>query len=832
MKILQIILNKYTRLELNHIKELVYTPVEREQIIIGTNGSGKSSLLYELSPLPANHKNYASGGFKKIKIEHRGSIYELSSSFDKGQSHSFVKDGVELNPGVGTYSTQLDLVQTHFGINQKFHELFLGIKRFTRMSVAERREWFTQLSDANYDYAISVYNRVKERARDVSGSIKIGKKKLSFETNKIFDEAELKALESKCQTLYDLVAVLQENRIPAEYDSQALEQEGAQLLKQIDSKGKLLSNLRQAIAPYLHEIPTLQESIASLQQELAQCKALSDQYYKDFEKTSEQFEIAKKVKQASIEELRQSIAAIEQEIDAIRAKYTLGLPEVTSPGEVRAQLDSVDHWIVKVLPVLIESKGKGYTLARKVELSTSLQTQRDAAAFLAQDIRKASGIIEHLNALKSDKQVECPNCNHRWIVGFDQCLFDRSKERLAFYETENQRLLKSISETSEELQILEQYLSAVDSVYGAFKANELLQDFLGYVLQKEIIHKDPANLQYQMDIYRKDLSDQERVYECIRVIKHKNELISKAIENKDLDYDFIEKHKKDLELQMAELTDRQRSASMQLKSAKSLLEDVTLLTSDSDELEQLLANYHALGENSIETFRRNLYNEMLRNVQSILAKHEAQLHEARNHRNIIKAIEEQISDLENEERLLKIVAKELSPTEGLIAEGLFGFMQLFVSQMNAFIKKIWTYPLVIMPCALGDDGSLDLDYKFPMVVDTSDRSRKDVSEGSSAMHEVVDLAFKITAMKALRLQDYPLFLDEFGSTMDPTHKAATIELINSIMKQDHFTQLFMISHDVVQYGALSNTEVSVLSATNMMLPKDSVYNRNMLINNN
>ena len=98
------------------------------------------------------------------------------------------------------------------------------------------------------------------------------------------------------------------------------------------------------------------------------------------------------------------------------------------------------------------------------------------------------------------------------------------------------------------------------------------------------------------------------------------------------------------------------------------------------------------------------------------------------------------------------------------------------------------------------------------------------------MHEVIDLASKITAMKALHLDDYPLFLDEFGSNMDPAHKAATIQLINSIMEQDHFSQLFMISHDAVQYGALSNTEVCVLSTENMLLPAGSVYNQNVEIN--
>ena len=65
--------------------------------------------------------------------------------------------------------------------------------------------------------------------------------------------------------------------------------------------------------------------------------------------------------------------------------------------------------------------------------------------------------------------------------------------------------------------------------------------------------------------------------------------------------------------------------------------------------------------------------------------------------------------------------------------------------------------------------------------------------------------------------------------MDPAHKAATISLINTIMTEGHYSQLFMVSHDSTQYGALSNTETLVLSKANMML-SNSCYNTNVKIN--
>lgn len=211
MKIVSLKLQNYNRIKLKHIQNFEYYPSEKIQIILGTNGSGKSSVLHELSPLPAESKNYGPDGNKTIVIEHLGSVYTLVSSFAKGQHHSFIKDDQELNQG-GTYTVQKDLVKQYFSITPDIQEMMLGLNPFTNMSPAERRSWFTRLSDANYDYAIQVYNRVKERHRDVSGAIKTLKKDLVVQDNKVLSAAELKQLEDECNAWHTLLSFLLEHR--------------------------------------------------------------------------------------------------------------------------------------------------------------------------------------------------------------------------------------------------------------------------------------------------------------------------------------------------------------------------------------------------------------------------------------------------------------------------------------------------------------------------------------------------------------------------------------------------------------------------------------------
>jgi hypothetical protein len=185
-------------------------------------------------------------------------------------------------------------------------------------------------------------------------------------------------------------------------------------------------------------------------------------------------------------------------------------------------------------------------------------------------------------------------------------------------------------------------------------------------------------------------------------------------------------------------------------------------------------------------------------------------------KNTVDNIINNINELESEEIALSILVKQLSPSDGLIAEGLFGFIRGFISQMNSIIKKVWTFPLEIKPCELTDNNSVDLDYKFP--VKLSSNTVSDVSKGSTGMIEIINLAFKIVALKFLGLQNAPLILDELGRTLDTAHKTGIINLTKQLVEQHIFTQVFMVSHDFSQYSAMLNVDTCVLSPDNIILP--------------
>ena len=133
MLIRKLSLSGYNRLATTSIKTIEIQPKNKIVLIIGLNGCGKSSLLKELTPLPAISQEYQKDGYKFIEIEHNGKIFSLLSDFGSAHKHSFRVDGEELNQP-GTLQIQRELVKEYFNITQEIHDLMLGNKSFHKMS--------------------------------------------------------------------------------------------------------------------------------------------------------------------------------------------------------------------------------------------------------------------------------------------------------------------------------------------------------------------------------------------------------------------------------------------------------------------------------------------------------------------------------------------------------------------------------------------------------------------------------------------------------------------------------------------------------------------------
>lgn len=224
-----------------------------------------------------------------------------------------------------------------------------------------------------------------------------------------------------------------------------------------------------------------------------------------------------------------------------------------------------------------------------------------------------------------------------------------------------------------------------------------------------------------------------------------------------------------------------------------------------------------------------MLNNAIKHVNTTLARKEGAIAEIRGQRAIIADIESQISMLQDDEESLKLLVQELSPKEGLIAEGLFGFINIFSKQINQLMSTVFTYKFEMLPCQFDDESKVELDYKFPVSISDSDTPIQDISKTSKGQREIIDLAFVIMSMKHLHLDESPLMLDEFGANLDSTHRINATNMVKQLMEQHPFTQLFMVNHYDTIYGAFTNAQTTVLCDENVVIPKGCTYNEHVVI---
>ena len=201
----ELILTNYDRFFLNNIESIEFRPKQKLQLLLGTNGSGKSSLLSELNPLPIN-KNDFTNGSKEITIEKDNNIFKLKSTSNK---NSFILNNTELNDG-GTKTVQLNLVKEYFNLTPKYNNIILGTEKLTAMSTNERKNILREMSTVDYSYGIYLYNTLKQELRDTVGYLKLMQIEMNNDISNIVNDEDILILKNditKCKSMIDSLSM-------------------------------------------------------------------------------------------------------------------------------------------------------------------------------------------------------------------------------------------------------------------------------------------------------------------------------------------------------------------------------------------------------------------------------------------------------------------------------------------------------------------------------------------------------------------------------------------------------------------------------------------------
>lgn len=827
MKITKLILARNKRLSLKNINYIEINPSDLVQLILGTNGVGKSTLIFECTPLPALKDDYYPDGYKEIHSEKDGNQYVCKSEFSPKQRHSFYKNGENLNEG-GTIGVQKELVVQEFGMTQEAHEIITMQTKFTTMPVSGRRYWMTKMANSDFNYVIGVYNKLKTKHNEISGAVKTLKKRLVLETEKIVDIDYQNALQKEVDELHATVSQLLEIRKPVdETPEQMTEQQKTNSIRLTQMSVSLIRNIRSN-----RELPYLtHDSIeAKINEGVAAQQAgsiLSDRYLSEISKLDESISALEKTGQNNVQDLLAKILRLQMEQNEVERQYVIPVSDDVDPEQVTMALSSVEATLFYLADNLPVNSSKNYSREQfqiTVNGLTALKTQQHELETSLKDLQARQKHQElHLNT----EGVECPQCRFKWHLGYSEEAHTRIKTEIETKSDALREIAKSIEETQKKQTEILEYFAQFKRYTQLTDNWKILKDLWEYFIRQDTILSAPANIRHIFTQFSRSvqLKGEHRNYQ--RQIDEARELINLAEKVVHLDIDKLKAQREELDAQLFAVSQDINKGRVLQNEYMRLKNDKISVDNLTQNIEKLLVERSDILDKSIEATRRTLFNDCVRTIQSTLSRKELAIQEIRGQRAIIVDIEHQIRFLTADEQALKLLVDQLSPTDGLIAEGIFGFIKVFVNQWNAVIKKIWSYPLVVQACDMDDEAGVDLTYKFP--VDNGAARTPDVSRCSAGQKEVIDLGFMILFMKHSGFADFPLMLDEFAVNLDNTHRISATNFIKELIEKHSFTQLFMVNHYDSIYGAFTNAQVTVMDESNIILPKDCVYNKHAII---
>ena len=828
MKIIKLILRGCYRLELSSITEIEidFTKIGNVLSIIGTNGSGKSSLLHYLSPLPADKVDFTKNGYKEIVIEHLGNTYKLINDF-KENKHSFIDltTSEELNIG-GTITYQTQLVKGYFNYTKEIHALLTDKEYLTRLSPQKRKEWFTLLCDTDYTYAFSVFNKAKERLRDTIGALKKTKQQLVSVSQGNLESEDLMAInktirdkEEEIEYLNNLVSFSPEMNDP-DYLEDLIRKQGKNNQELVKWSKDLYQTSKEVYKQYIRP-EDLQDILKNIEHYKHESYSHSNRYrtvLESYTETENKLLEINQLRSTSLEDLLKAQTEIQAEIEGFEIDKHIERLEYPESllKQLNAQYNEINRYIEESLK--IESETLSYRLLKQYQEEVDTLNHS-----INQSNVKIAKITERIHSIKEKERqakVECPNCHHEFHLGYSKEALEKlnlslteEKEKLSTL-TRSLKEKQSIATTlNRDIEVLKQLLTLLSSFNGLF--SPLIQE-----IKEKKLYQNGSYLYSCIDRIKQGLKDKVKKNELLLQLKEIEEKI-KNLNGVDEKYRLsleetlmkLEKESIELKEKLAHFEKRQKILEDKLHCYQ-VYDDYKRHVTDKV-AEQEKINFKIIEKDLYDTVHRIVVN--LREEIALLSKKQISL---AGKQKQIELLENTVKSLEEERVVFQAIIEALNPQDGLIAEGLLGYIKIFLARLNGFIASIWSYPLIVHPSKV--ETGEELSYRFPITVGHSNHLKPDVSLGSDGIREIINLAFKFMVMKSLKLDNYPLYLDEPGRTFDAKHRENVIKLIERLAEEFPDNQIFLISHSFMEYSVLSDIVYCVISEDNIVLPPSNI----------
>ena len=820
-------LEGYKRLMLAGTQTLEINPQSEMQLLIGSNGSGKSSVLEELSPLPGNHKHFIAGGLKEVHIEHEGILYKFINEYIRGTGKHTIIRGSDIIHDQGTITIQREWVENLFGYTHEIHEILTGQTNFTSMPATKRREWLTRMTPMSLDYVFKVYNTKRMMVRDNKGVIKHLNARLTKETETqegvpLDQKALQKAYDEKEKILKDLYI----NRNPSHQSPyidvetygntfrSAVEDARAFLKRypKLDSINEINSSesLTEALRDIGERIASLKDKHEFLLGEIEKLPTVDVEFQKEDLNTliDEWEKINIELNQAPLEKWKSP-----ENVFPVFSIHSLNQPKAVLE-EYRSSMLSLIHSIP-------ENKEGYYSKERGQKAKDKLKEYQDQYRGIENQALNTSKKIQHI---ESCEKVTCPQCDHGFIPGVSKSTLGDLKEQLTVLKGQLLEMDSRIKNVEKYIGDLDNYLDFVKQFGSITRDYPAMKPINQVWVDQKLMFRSPAESLEAFQTWFDQMCEYEDYNEKLEYYERLCKRVKLTKEMQEAGLGSVTERKNELEEQLQQTQNSMRAALTRqeaLTKFKTQIES-TLITHQekSTELQNLIDAYPIQLE---ALFQKVLDNE-IGTAQLSMAELRNSLSKLQVKESILQDIQTEREKVLTTQKELSILLDALSPTDGLIGEYILRFMEHVVEVTNSVISEVWTYPLVMLPSEMEKD---ELTYRFPMDVQDGAVMVPDIALGSSSQKEIVNFAIRLLIMKSLNLMDVPLYLDEFGSTFDEQHRENLIRYLNRMIELNQVRQIFFISHFHSMHGAFNNADICVLDPTNIAVPES--YNEHVVI---
>lgn len=793
----ELILTNYDRFFLNNIESIEFRPKQKLQLLLGTNGSGKSSLLSELNPLPIN-KNDFTNGSKEITIEKDNNIFKLKSTSNK---NSFMLNNTELNDG-GTKTVQLNLVKEYFNLTPKYNNIILGTEKLTAMSTNERKNILREMSTVDYSYGIYLYNTLKQELRDTVGYLKLMQIEMNNDISNIVNDEDILILKNditKCKSMIDSLSMSY---------SKSEEYKDIPIIDLNIDMDILDKNKLQADLEYNNKfIINIEEEITNLNKEI---DSLDD--YSTTIKDSET--------------LNTKLKSLEEYFKIINNKYNM---EKYSPIDSKNRLEKLLNSNLNNINIELSYLDNIiFTPTEHKELKSKLEVLNNNLKIVSHGYDNNSKELEILLSNKTDNnKITCSSCGTMNYFGYSKEKEDILQEKVNNFKIKYDELNSQYLELYEVYQKQKQkitYLQEIKEIISDLSVIPLYTDLVKkYVNDITSITSTMLNIIFKniedflLDIKDYDSNNNELIEVKLKIssgIEILNIYKRKYIEDKDK---LINK--------LNVLLDKKREVSSNIVIIKNNIEKCNIVNKHIETLNTIIANYKFNKKQIVINNKNTILTNTIRELKSLLITLEDKYNNIEKIKSRIEINKKHIDSHEDIRVALQYAINALSPTEGIIAKSINSFINVFLNEMNTIINSVWSYELTLLPCQINESN--DLDYLFAVKVADNKKDIKDVAYLSTSMKDIVDLSFKIVFMKYMKLTHMPLMLDEFGVFMDDIHRNKVYDVIENLLS-NNFSQIYFTANFKSIYGRFVDSDINILDDKNLELD-DIFYNENLKI---